>query len=66
MTVRELINKLEDIEEKDNEVIFHTDSEGNDAFVDISIEIYDCTNEEDPEDAQYEDGTVLIYPSEWL
>ena len=66
MTVRELINRLEDIEEKDKEIIFFTDEEGNDAFVDVDIQIYDESYIENEDESEYELGTVLVYPSEWM
>ena len=64
MTVRELRNLLDDIEEQDAQIVIYADEEGNDIITDIDVEEFEC-DEDDEEDCRFESGTIILVPTEF-
>ena len=64
MTVRELRNLLDDIEEQDAQIVIYADEEGNDVITDLEVEEFEC-DEEDEEDCPFESGTIILSPTEF-
>jgi hypothetical protein len=64
MTVRELKNLLDDIEEQDAQIVIFADEEGNDIITELEVSEYEC-DEEDEEDCAFEEGTVILIPTEF-
>ena len=64
MTVRELKNLLDDIEEQDAQIVIFADEEGNDIITELEVSEYEC-DEEDEEDCSFEEGTVILIPTEF-
>ena len=55
MTVRELRNLLDDIEDQDAEVVIFSDEEGNIIITDVECEVY-----ESGERDEYEDDPLMM------
>ena len=64
MTVRELRNLLDDIEEQDAQIVIYADEEGNDIITELEIEEFEC-DEDDEEDCFFESGTIILVPTEF-
>lgn len=66
MTVRELRNMLDDIEDQDAELVIFSDPEGNEVISEIEIEKFELNDGEDADDYDLKDGTFCIIPSGWI
>lgn len=64
MTVRELRNLLDDIEEQDAEIVIFADEEGNDVITELEVEYFEC-DEDDEEDCIFENGTIILVPTDF-
>lgn len=64
MTVRELRNLLDDIEEQDAEIVIFADEEGNDVITELEVEEYEC-EEDDEDDCLFENGTIILVPTDF-
>ena len=64
MTVRELRNLHDDIEEQDAQVVIFADEEGNDVITELEVEEFEC-DEDDEDDCQFENGTIILVPTEF-
>ena len=64
MTVRELRNLLDDIEEQDAQIVIYADEDGNDIITELEIEEFEC-DEDDEEDCLFESGTIILVPTEF-
>jgi phage I-like protein len=64
MTVRELRNLLDDIEEQEAEIVIFADEEGNDVITEVELETFEC-DEDDEDDCRFENGTIILVPTDF-
>lgn len=64
MTVRELRNLLDDIEEQDAEIVIYADEEGNSVITEVEVETFEC-EEDDEDDCLFEYGTITLIPTDF-
>ena len=66
MTVRELRNMLDDIEDQDAELVIFSDPEGNEVISEVEIEKFELNDGEDADDYDLKDGAFCIIPTGWI
>ena len=64
MTVRELRNILDDIEDDNAQIVIYADEEGNDVITELEVEEFEC-DEDDEEECMFENGTIILIPTEF-
>lgn len=64
MTVRELRNILDDIEDDNAQIVIYADEEGNDVITELEVEEFEC-DEDDEEECIFENGTIILVPTEF-
>lgn len=65
MTVRELCNMLEEVEDMDAQIVIFTDEEGNDVITEVDVDVFESEDDDYNDNNRFEDGTVVLIPTEF-
>ena len=65
MTVRELCNMLEEVEDMDAQIVIFTDEEGNDVITEVDVDVFESEDDDYSDNNRFEDGTVVLIPTEF-